>query len=433
MRVFGTWFGAKTEQIMTTLIKFIITTILSIFLLTSCTDDDDGTSILQEPFGITSADELTAYLKEVVSQENVPGFAISILKNDAMVYQEAFGFANIANQVPYTNQTVNSIASTSKTFVGAAVAKAIEQGYFTMETDINELLPFTVTNPKQPNAIIKIKHLVTHTSGLLDIPEVYLANNYFILPGEDSSTKGARILMDNIGMQQRIGYGLSEFLSEYFTVEGELYSSDNFGNTEPGTTWAYSNLATGLTGLIIESVTGQSFKDYVQENILQPLQMTHSTYDISQVNTSEMAVRYIDDTTPLPVYGNDSYPEGSIYSTNEDMGKYLLDMAKGIKGATSTLFSEAGYMNLFQAKLESGIVPNDFADNHGIFWYVKDDNIIHGGNSFGISTHMEINGNGNSGYLFLSNIDATFTGNIQHYNNIISKVDAAINQFLNVD
>ncbi|WP_282056306.1 serine hydrolase domain-containing protein [Maribacter luteus] len=418
---------------MTTLIKFIITTILSIFLLTSCTDDDNGTNILQQPPGITSADELTAYLKEVVSQENVPGFAISIVKNDAMVYQEAFGFANIADQVPYTNKTVNSIASISKTFVGAAVAKAIEQGYFTMETDINELLPFTVINPKQPNAIIRIKHLVTHTSGLLDMPEVYLANNYYILPGEDISTVGARTLIDNIGIEQREAYDLSDILSEYFLEDGELYSSDNFANTEPGTTWAYSNLATGLTGLIIESVTGQSFKDYVQENILLPLEMTHSTYDISEVNTSEMAVRYIDDTTPLPVYGNDSYPEGSIYSTNEDMGRYLLDMAKGVKGATSTLFSEAGYMNLFQAKLESGIVPDDFADNHGLFWYIKEGKVMHSGNSLGISTHLEITANGNSGYLFLSNIDAAFTGNVQNYNNIISKVDAAINQFLTAD
>ena len=115
------------------------------------------------------------------------------------------------------------------------------------------------------------------------------------------------------------------------------------------------------------------------------------------------------------------------------MGKYLLDMAKGVKGATSTLFSEAGYMNLFQAKLESGIVPDDFADNHGLFWYINEGKVMHSGNSLGISTHLEITANGNSGYLFLSNIDATFTGNVQNYNNIISKVDAAINQFLTAD
>lgn len=415
---------------MTTLIKFIITTILSIFLLTSCTDDDNGAAILPEPSEISSANELTTYLNEVVSQENVPGFAISIVKNDAIVYQEAFGFANIADEVPYTNETVNPIASTSKTFVGAAVAKAIEQGYFTMETDMNELLPFTVTNPKQPNAIIRIKHLVTHTSGLLDVPEVYLANNYYILPGEDISTTGARMLMDNIGIAQREGYDLSEFLSEYFLEDGELYSLDNFADTQPGTTWAYSNLATGLTGLIIETVTGQSLTTYVKGNILQPLQMTHSTYDISEVNIPGMATRYINDDTPLPVYANDSYPEGSMYSTNEDMGKYLLEMAKGIKGATSTLFSEAGYADLFSAHLANGIVPNDFADNHGVFWYIKDGKVMHNGNSFGISTHLEIDKNKDSGYVFLSNMDASFSGNFQYYNGVVSKVDAAIKQFL---
>lgn len=415
---------------MTTLSRIIILTTLSLFLtLISCSSNDDGTTI-PEPSSIKTATELNAYLDEIVKSNDVPGFAISAVKGNNIVYQESFGYANIQNEVAYTNATVNSIASTSKTFVGAAVAKAIEQGHFTMETDINELLPISITNPKQPEGIIKIKHLVTHTSGLLERPEVYLAYNYHILPGENINTAGAGILMNEIGIEQREAYSLEDFLAAYFLEDGDLYSVDNFADTAPGSTWAYSNLATGLTGYIIETATGQSFDDYVKENILLPLQMNASTYSVEEVNTSEMATRYINKGTPLPLYANDSYPEGSIYTTNEDMGNYLLDMANGIKGESSLLFSQEVYEMLFDPQLADGLIPQDFAENHGLFWYLKDGKAIHGGNSFGVSTHLEIEQNGAYGFIFMSNMDASFSGNTQNYLAVQEKVSKAIKEYL---
>ena len=415
---------------MTTLSRIIILSILSVFLtFISCSDSDDGTTI-PEPTSIKTAAELNAYLEGIAKSTDVPGFAISAVKGNNIVYQESFGYANIQNQVAYTNTTINSIASTSKTFVGAAVAKAIEQGHFTLETDINDLLPFSITNPKQPEGIIRIKHLVTHTSGLLDRPEVYLAYNYHILPGENINTAGAGILMNEIGIEQREGYSLEDFLAAYFLEDGDLYSLDNFADTPPGSTWAYSNLATGLTGYIIETVTGQSFDEYVKENILLPLQMNASSYNFSEINTDEMATRYINNNTPLPMYANDSYPEGGLYTSNEDMGKYLLDMVNGIKGESSLLFSEEAYEMLFDPQLADGLVPLDFAENQGLFWYFKDGKAIHGGNSFGVSTHLEIEQNGASGFIFMSNMDASFSGNTQSYLAVQEKVSKAIKEYL---
>jgi len=415
---------------MTTLSRTLVPLIFSIVLaLTSCSSNDDGTTI-PEPSSIKNTTDLDAYLNQLVKTSAVPGMAISIVKGNSIVYQESFGYANIQHQIAYTNETINSIASVSKTFVGAAVAKAIEQGYFTMETDINDILPIHVSNPEQPHEVIKIKHLATHTSGLLDVPEVYLAYNYHILPGEDISSAGAGLLMNEVGIEQRESYTLEEFLAAYFLEGGDLYSLNNFADTPPGSTWSYSNLATGLTGYIIETATGQSFDDYVKENILQPLQMNSSTYDISEINTDEMATRYINEDTPLPIYANDSYPEGSMYTSNEDMGNYLLDMVMGIKGESTVLFSKDSYGLLFDPQLAAGTVPQDFAENHGLFWYSQDGKVLHGGNSFGISTHMEIDQNGDSGYVLMTNMDASFSGNLQNYLTVKEKVTTAITEFL---
>ncbi|RTE53847.1 class A beta-lactamase-related serine hydrolase [Arenibacter aquaticus] len=415
---------------MSTLSRTLVPLILSIALaLTSCSTNDDGIGI-SEPSSIKNTNDLDAYLGELVQTTAVPGMAISIVKGNSIVYQKSFGYANIQNQLAYTNETINSIASVSKTFVGAAVAKAIEQGYFTLETEINDILPIDVVNPKQPNGTIKIKHLVTHTSGLLDVPEVYLAYNYHILPEEDIATAGADLLMNEIGIEQRESYSLEEFLSAYFLEDGDLYSLNNFADTPPGSSWSYSNLATGLTGYIIETVTGQSFDDYVKENILQPLQMNSSTYDILEINTDEMAMRYINEDTPLPIYANDSYPEGSMYTTNGDMGKYLLNMVKGIRGESTALFSSDSYNLLFAPLLADGTVPQDFAENHGLFWYSQDGKVLHGGNSFGVSTHMEIDQSGTSGYVLMTNMDAAFNGNLQKYLTVKIKVANAISEFL---
>lgn len=415
---------------MTTLSR--ITTVLLFTLLlalTSCSSDDDN-AIEPEPTSLMTAADLNNYFEAIVKSNNVPGLAISVVKNNSIVYQEAFGYANLENKVPYTNQTVNSIASVSKTFVGAAVVKAIEQGYFTMETNINDILPVAIVNPKQPQDSIKIKHLVTHTSGLLDNPNRYVATNYYILPGQNTATDGGRLLMNELGIEQREAYPLDEYLAEYFLEDGDLYDSSNFANTAVGSTWAYSNLATGLMGLVIEVATGRSFDDYVKENVLQPLQMNTSTYDISEVNLLKMATPYVNEQTPLPVYANDSYPEGSIYTTNEDMGKYLLNMAEGLKGTSTVLFSEAGYDLLFDAKLAAGKVPQDFAENQAMFWYLKDGKVMHGGNSFGISSHLEIEEDGNSGFLLLSNMDASFSGNYENFVSVKEKIAKGVALFL---
>jgi CubicO group peptidase (beta-lactamase class C family) len=191
----------------------IIAILITLGLL-SCDKNDDDT-LAPSPGNITTASELTEALNDIYDASEAPGFAVSIVKNDALVYQETFGMADIQGNEFYTNQTTQPIGSISKTFVAAAIVKAIEEGFFTLETDINDILPVEVVNPKQPDAAIKVKHLVTHTSGLLDNYEFYF-QGYRILPGEDLSTAGARLFQNAFGFQQREGWPLEDYLAAYY-------------------------------------------------------------------------------------------------------------------------------------------------------------------------------------------------------------------------
>lgn len=415
----------KNPTFLSFIVLFLSMTVIS------CDKESEDFVPDPNPNTITTPAELSAAMEDIVHNTEVPGFAVTIVKNNSIVYQEAFGYADIQSQIPYTNQTVQHIASISKTFAGAAVVKAIEQGYFTLETDINDLLPVDLKNPNQPNTTIKVKHLVTHTSGLLDNIGPYLAGNYYILPGENVTSHAAQKLINTLGIQQREGRTLEEFLVDYFLQDGELYSQDNFSNTAPGSTWSYSNVATGLMAYLIESVAGQSFDDYVKVHILQPLGMNSSTYDITQAIQSGLAKCYLDKDNPFPLYANDSYVEGNLFTNNVDLGKYLLNMTQGAQGDSQVLFSKSGYDLLFKDQLEPGIVPSEFADNHGIFWIKKGDLIQHGGNDFGVSTYLQIDPFRGSGYSLMTNIDATF--DYAEYNRVAQLVSEAIGQFVDAN
>jgi CubicO group peptidase (beta-lactamase class C family) len=416
-------FNSK-NQTMKNIFLFSITLLLTTIFVFSCDKDDDAPPATTT---IETAEELTAALDNIYASAEAPGFAVSVVKNDAIIYQEAFGKADIAAGKDFTNQTLLPIGSISKTFIAAAVVKAIEEGYFTLETNINDLLPFEVNNPKQPNTAIKVKHLVTHTSGLLDAPDYYLAA-YHILPGEDLTGLGAQILTE-IGAEQRQTIALGDFLAAYYLPDGEGYSPDNFANTAPGNTWNYSNIASSLAAYLVEVATGKDFKVYVQENVFQPLGMDDTAYDLADLDAQHVAQLYWDEQTPFPKYTNDSYPDGGIHTSNEDLGKYLTDMMKGAQGQSTTLFSQASYEMLLSALLPSGVLPTYVGENQGVFWFLGNGFILHDGSDPGTACDLRFNEEGTVGSIIMTNMDASTDEHEEAFTEVATAILTAINEF----
>ena len=417
---------------MTTRIRFILGTTLVILLsaISSCSSDDDRSITPPVATGIQTQEDLTEYFEKVIETQEIAGFAVSIVQGNNIDYKASFGFGNIEAQRHFNNQTVINIASLSKSFVGAATAKAIEQGHFTLDTPINDILPIRIVNLANPDAVIRVRHLVTHTSGIVDDQSTYIKANYFVLPNQDMSTRGAMILTDALELEVMNPVPLDEYLAEYFLEDGALYGDSNFIAVEPGEVWSYSNVATALMGFVIESATKEDFATYVATYILSPLQMNNTTFNVTEVNRQQWATPYLDKNTPLPFYGNHGYPEGSIHTTNDDLANYLLDMIKGMKGQSNTLFETAFYELLFTPQLDAGIVPDDFAENHGLYWYKKGNNWVHGGNSLGVSSHMEIKTDGSSGFFVIANMDATFSDNTDKWEAVLQLIKEGVQEYV---
>ena len=141
--------------------------LLCLALILSCKSKNEETKVVDARLTAIT-DSLSIAIDKIYQQGHVNGFSVAIVNDSAILYNKGFGLADIATQKPYTKNTVQNIASISKTFIGVALLKAQELGKLRLDDPINNYLPFEVKNPNHPEAPITIRHLATHTSSILD-------------------------------------------------------------------------------------------------------------------------------------------------------------------------------------------------------------------------------------------------------------------------
>ena len=350
-------------------------------------------------------------IDSIYNISTIPAFSASIINKDRVIYQVNKGYANIEMGTKLNNQHAILWASVSKTFLGVSIMKAIEEGYFTLETSINDLLPFDVSNLNHPTSAITVQHLVTHTSSISDkIPDyrkVYFLHNPLSEDyNYDIFTKwGIKKAMKNDKLS------LKEMLSEIFIPKGKFYSKRIFTKHKPGTNYEYSNTAACLAALIIETQTGIPYAEYLDNKILKPLKMENTTFNCNELEDENRAILYTGSKNyKLPKYSSPLYPIGGLYSSSEDMNKYLMDMINGYNGKGALLSSES-YKTLFSKQFEPGKMPSGMSKdevNHGIFWVFQNENTLgHTGGGLGASSFMFFNTNTGIGKIFITNCDLT--------------------------
>ena len=94
-----------------------------------------------------SEDSLSAALTAIHAEGVINGFAVGIVDEEGIIYSEGFGYAEVSEQVPYTANTVQNIASVSKTLIGIALLKAQELGHLSVDDPVSKHIDFPVVNP----------------------------------------------------------------------------------------------------------------------------------------------------------------------------------------------------------------------------------------------------------------------------------------------
>lgn len=310
-----------------------------------------------------------------MQEAGLVGVGAAIILDRKLVWSRGYGFADKQDAVRFTPDTVMNIGSISKTFTGAALMQAVEDGKLSLDEDINAYLPFKVVNPAFPDARITLRHLATHTSGITDRWEVYQRSYHW---GGDAPEP------------------LGEFLQGYLATGGKDYAKDNFLPFKPGTHREYSNIAAGLAGYIVERAVGEPLNIYTRQRIFKPLGMDRSGWLLSEIAPGAHSTLYVGQegfSIPIQPYGITTYPDGGVRTSVADLSRFFIALLDGgqyegarILGASST--EEMLRFQYTEAHKPDNVLLKE--KNSGIFWSTKFDvtYIGHGGSDPGISTEM---------------------------------------------
>lgn len=341
-------------------------------------------------------------IENKLDSSNFVGMGVAIIKDNKLAYINGHGLSNLENNTKYTKQSIQPIGSISKLFIGLAMAKAIELGYFDLNTNINKILPFEVNNPFHPNDQIKISHLVTHTSGIKD-SDLFWSNCYFINDTTKTDQGTEYIKKEHLATSGNIP-SLRLLLTNYFTLNKKWYGEENFIDSKPGDTYEYSNVGSSLAAFLIESKSDISFKEFCEKYIFKPLKLNNTSWQKPKEN-GQVSTLYLTKNSAIPSFQLSSYPDGGLQTTTEDLSTFLIEMMKGYQGE-STILKKESFQLLFEKKLDT--LPNSFpkGTNSGIFWdWMRDGRLGHNGADPGLFTKMSFDPEKQTGLILLFNKD----------------------------
>jgi CubicO group peptidase (beta-lactamase class C family) len=257
---FGIWilFGFWT-------LGFGISTITLLF-------DTNASAAAENQRGATRDVSLEAafqLVRTAVETNHVPGAIALVAREGRVLRHEAFGLRDIENQLPFTTNTLCWIASITKPVTVAAAMTLVDAGKLALDDPVEKYLP-EFRDQKDTNGlhhVFTIRHLMSHTSGL--VPNPPTRRSAWPLGGP----------LDDSWLQKN----LPEI------VQTIARSQLRF---EPGAKFEYSNSALFVLGRVIEVVSGKSYAAYVREKILKPLGMNDTHYAPPPPATNRIAIIY---------------------------------------------------------------------------------------------------------------------------------------------
>lgn len=238
-------------------------------------------------------------LNTVCADNNFSGVVLA-KKENKILLQQAYGFANRADELPNTIQTKFGIASGCKLFTAIGICQLVEKGVLSFQTRLNDCLDISFPHFDES---ITIHHLLTHSSGVPDYFDETIMDDFEEL-WKERPMYHIRHLQDFLPMFQ----------------QGKMMF-------HPGEKFHYNNTGFILLGLIIEQHAGVSFEDYILANIFEPCGMSDSGYFSFDHLPKNTAIGYIDDEKTgtwrtniysLPVKGGS---DGGAFVTAGDMAR----------------------------------------------------------------------------------------------------------------
>lgn len=291
------------------------------------------------------------YVESEMQATGIPGLALGIARGDQIVHLRGFGDADESGR-PVTPETPFIMASVGKSFTALAVMQLVEAGQLDLDAPVQRYLPwFRVADPNA-SARITVRHLLNQTSGLSKLTS--LTSAYTKDLGEGALERAVRGLR-------------------------------NADLTAPvGQTFQYSNLNYSTLGLIVQTVAGQPYEEYLHEHIFAPLDMDNSFASPEDAHRHGLATGHsfwfgLSRPTPAKdlytrITNRGALPAGLISSSADDMAHYLIAQLGDGNYRGESILSAAGI-----AQLHRPAVDINDTDSYAMGWVVTEAETSGGG------------------------------------------------------
>ncbi|WCI09690.1 serine hydrolase [Arthrobacter sp. OVS8] len=280
--------------------------------------------------------ELDSFLQEQIQSLGIPGAAVAVVRDGVRVHTAAFGRADDSGR-PMTSQTPVLLASTSKTLTAIAVMQQVEAGRLRLDEPVQTYLPWFTLDDSRSSAIT-VRHLLHQASGMASRDTAFEASD---AQGPEALEDGVRALAET-------------------PLAGE-----------PGAAFRYANANFNIAGLLVQTVSGQPFGDYVQQHVFGPLEMAHSHPTRAAARADNAAAGYArwfgtwwrQTNVPAPTTGT---PSSTMYSSAEDLSHELMALLDGGRYGDARILQPGSVEAMFEPRVQV-----DGSKGYAMGWFTR--------------------------------------------------------------
>jgi CubicO group peptidase (beta-lactamase class C family) len=320
---------------------------------------------------------IDAYIEKEMREVHIPGLALGIVHNDQVVHLRGFGQAGRAGRA-VTPQTPFILASASKSFTALAIMQLVESGKVDLNAPARRYLPAFRVADEAASARITVRHLLQHTSGL---PE--------------NSAFGS--MLSNDVRDQALS-------NRVHALAGVQLSHG------VGTAFEYTDANYDVLGLIVQTVSGQSYESYIEEHIFAPLDMRHSYTNQFEGQRNGLATghrSWFGYPKPFKApYSRAAMPSSYLISSAEDITHFLSAQLNGGQYEGKSLLSPAGIAAMHAPAIRRGTTDIFY----GMGWESRSLNgvpvVRHAGTNANFYADMVLDLEDRWGVVILTNFDS---------------------------
>jgi CubicO group peptidase (beta-lactamase class C family) len=254
----------------------------------------DGPSVAADSAVRDALARLDVWLEGQRYRFDLPDFAVGVVHDQQLLWSKGYGYADVAQRIPSTDQTLYRIASISKTFAATAVVQLAERGKLSLDDPVNRHLKWFAPKDGTPGSPVRVWNLLLHSGGLQrEAPGT--DNDAFVSPEADFIANATRDTPLALPTQTRL---------------------------------AYSNYGYAVAGQLVQQVSGVPYPEYLRDNVLRPLGLTATDAFDGRETRPGLAVPYGRRTPDGPRAIEQQRPMTDAFDSAGTLVSSVSDLAK---------------------------------------------------------------------------------------------------------